>query len=208
MIDLDKLSYKAYGSLMIIILTILALLFNLFPFSLMGFVMCEMQIPIYLFVRSKFEEPIHAYGLNICCVVTILFYALLYLIIGLIAFLLGRQFALIFSIILNIMGCYATSTLPNVMNNKGKLFFGYKKHNESKYNKLIEYIKYNGLNIELIEAEKRLKEIDGEMYLIYKRKFREDKTFKDISEEFELENARIVEILDKAYFYIIGALKI
>lgn len=205
MIDLDKLSYKAYGNLMIIILTLVALLFNLFPFSLLGFVMCEIEIPIYLFARCKFKEPIHAYGLNICCLVTILFYILLYLIIRLTAFLLGQDFALIFATVVNILGCYATSTLPII---DGKMFFGYKKHNESKYDKLIEYIKYNGLNADLIDAENKLKEIDTQIYLIYKRKFREDKTFKDISDEFELENPRIVEILDKAYFYIIGALKI
>jgi hypothetical protein len=208
MIDLDKLSYRAYGNLVIIVLTIIALLFNLFPFSLIGFVICEIQIPIYLFVRNKFEEPIHAYGLNICFVVTILFYVLLYLMIGLMTFLLGRDSAMIFATILNIGGCYATSTVPNVISDKGKLFFGYKKHDDSKYSKLINFIKYNGLDKNLIEAEERLKEVDTIIYLVYKRKFREDKTFKEISEEFDIENPRIVEILDKAYFYIIGALKI
>lgn len=208
MMDLDKLSYKAYGNLMIIVLTIIALLFNLFPFSLIGFVMCEIQIPIYLFVRNKFEEPIHAYGLNICFMVTILFYVLLYLMIGLMSFLLEKEAAIIFATILNVGGCYATSTIPNKMSEKGKLFFGYKRHDDSKYNKLIDFIKYNGLNNDLIEAENRLKEIDTIIYLVYKRKFREDKTFKEINEEFDIENPRIVEMLDKAYFYIIGALKI
>ena len=208
MIDLDKLSYRAYGNLMIIVLTIIALLFNMFPFSLVGFVICELQIPIYLFVRNKFEKPIHAYGLNICFLVTILFYVLLYLMLLLMNLLLGRTFSVIFAVILNICGCYATSTVPNDMVEKGKLFFGYKKHDDSKYIKLIDFIKYNGLDSNLIEAEKRLKEIDTIMYLVYKRKFREDKTFKEINEEFNLENPRIVEMLDKTYFYIIGALKI
>ena len=208
MIDLDKLSYRAYGNLMIIVLSILALLFNMFPFSLIGFVICELQIPIYLFVRSKLDKSIHAYGLNICFVLTIFFYVLLYLMLGLMNFLLGRYFSLVFAILFNICGCYATSTVPNDMTEKGKLFFGYKRHDDSKYNKLIDYIKYNGLDNSLIEAEERLKEIDTIMYLIYKRKFREDKTFKEINNEFNLENPRIVEILDKAYFYIIGALKI
>ena len=207
MIDLDKLSYKAYGNLMIVMLSLLALLFNLFPFSLIGFIICEIQIPIYLIARSKFEEPIHAYGLNICCIVTILFYILIYLVILLSKFLLGETFSLILAAIVNILGCYATSTLPNSKEKLGKLFFGY-RHNESKYQKLINYIKFNGLNTELIEAENRLKEVDTTIFLIYKRKFRESMTFKEISEEFDLDNPRIVEILDKAYFYIIGALKI
>lgn len=208
MIDLDKLSYKAYGNLMIIVLSIIALLFNMFPFSLIGFVMCIIQIPIYLFVRNKFEEPIHAYGLNICFMLTVLFYILLFLCIRLTTLLLGETFSIVFATILNISGCYATSTVPNKVEDKGKLFFGYKKHDDSKYSKLITFIKYNGLNKDLIEAENRLKEIDTIIYLVYKRKFREDKTFKEINEEFDIENPRIVEMLDKAYFYIIGALKI
>ena len=121
---------------------------------------------------------------------------------------LNVPLAILISVLLNILGCYATSTLPNKMENKGKLFFGYKKHNESKYQKLIEYIKFNGLNADLIEAEERLKNLDSQTYLFYKRKFREDKTFKEITEEFEVDNPRVVETLDKAYFYMIGALKI
>lgn len=94
------------------------------------------------------------------------------------------------------------------MDKLGKLFFGYKKHDESKYKKLIEFIKFNGIDVNLIEAENRLKTIDSQMYLFYKRKFRENKTFKEISEEFDTENPRIVEILDKVYYYMIGTLKI
>ena len=208
MIDLNKLSYRAYGNLVLGVLVVIALLLNLFPFSLVEFILCVGQIPLYLFVRSKFEEPIHANGLNICFVLTILFYVLLFICVKVLFFLCDWYFAFTFSSMLTTLGCYATSTLPNKQNEKGKIFFGYKKHNESKYEKLIEYIKFNGLNKELIEAENRLKELDSQMYILYKRKFREDKTFKEIAEEFEIENPRIVENLDKAYFYMIGALKI
>jgi hypothetical protein len=94
------------------------------------------------------------------------------------------------------------------MENKGKLFFGYKKHNESKYQKLIDYVKFNGIDISLLEAEENLKRLDSQLYLFYKRKFRDNKTFKEITEEFEIDNPRVVEALDKVYFYMIGALKI
>ena len=208
MFDLDKLSYRAYGNLVIVVLLLLAVLLNLFPFSLVELMMCIIQIPIYLFVRSHLEDPIHANGLNICFVFTILFYILLFVSIKFIYFLLGESFTIIFSTLLTSLGCYVTSTVPNKMEEKGKLFFGYKKHDDSKYIRLIDFIKYSGLDNNLIEAEERLKEIDTVIYLVYKRKFREDKTFKEISEEFDIENPRIVEILDKAYFYIIGALKI
>lgn len=114
---------------------------------------------------------------------------------------------MILSSCLCILGCYATSTLPNAKELKGKLFFGYNK-DESKYQRLIDFIKFNGLDDKLIESEEKLQKLDNRMYIIYKRKFRENKTFKDISKEFELDNPRIVEILDKVYFYMIGALGI
>ena len=143
-----------------------------------------------------------------CFVLTILFYILLFISIkGLLA-LTNLVVAVIFSVLLTILSCYATSTLPNKKEKLGKLFFGYKKHDQSKYNKLIQYVKFNGIDPKLLEAEERLKNFDSQTYLFYKRKFREDKTFKEITEEFEVDNPRVVETLDKAYFYMIGALKI
>ena len=206
--DLDKLSYRAYGNLVMIILLIIAILFNLFPFSLISLILCVLQIPLYLIVRANFKDPIHAIGLNNCFVVTIIFFILLFISIKGMMYLICLPLVIIFSCLLTVLGCYVTSTLPNLMAEKGKLFFGYKKHNESKYEKLIEYIKYNGIDKNLIEAEERLKEVDTQMYLLYKRKFREDKTFKEIVDEFDIDNPRIVEILDKVYYYMIGALKI
>lgn len=208
MFDLNKLSYEAYGELVIIVLTVIAVLLNLFPFSLIGLVICILQIPLYLYVRENLVEPIHAEGLNICFVLTVIFYALLFISIKSMMTMIELPLTVGIASLLTVLGCYATSTVPNKMSDKGKLFFGYKKHDESKYQKLIEYIKFNGINEELLNAENRLKDMDAQMYLVYKRKFREDKTFKDISDEFELDNPRIVEILDKVYFYMIGTLKI
>ena len=208
MFDLDKLSYRAYGNLVMVVLFIIAVLFNLFPFSLIGLILSVIQVHFYLIVRANMKEPIHAIGLNNCFVVTLLFFILLDICIKGMLVLIDLPLVIVFPFVLTALGCYATSTLPNYMYNKGKLFFGYKRHNESKYEKLIEYIKYNGIDSKLIEAEERLKQVDTQMYLFYKRKFREDKTFKEIVEEFDIDNPRIVEILDKVYYYMIGALKI
>ena len=208
MFDLDKLSYRAYGNLVVIVLLMLALLLNLFPFSLVEFMMCIIQIPIYLFVRRHLEDPLHANGLNICFFLTILFYLLLFIAIKCLVVLIGLNFALVFSSCLTTLGCYATSTVPNKMEMKGKVFFGFKSHDDSKYIRLIDFIKFNGIDKELIDAEDRLKLVDAQLYLIYKRKFREDKTFKEISDEFDIDNPRIVESLDKAYYYMVGALRI
>ena len=208
MFDLDKLSYRAYGNLVMVVLFIIAVLFNLFPFSLIGLILSVIQVPFYLVVRANLKAPIHAVGLNNCFVVTLLFFILLDICIKTMLDLIDLPLVIVFTFLLTALGCYATSTMPNIMAEKGKIFFGYKKHNESKYEKLIEYIKFNGIDSKLIEAEERLKEVDTQMYLFYKRKFREDKTFKEIVEEFDIDNPRIVEILDKVYYYMIGALKI
>lgn len=208
MFDLDKLSYQAYGILVIVVLLIIATLLNIFPFSLIGLLISIGQIPVYLFARSRFAEPIHATGLNKCFVLTILFYTLLFICIKGLLELTNIPVTIAISLLITVLSCYVTSTLPNKMDKMGKLFFGYKKHNDSKYIKLIEFIKFNGIDENLIEAEQRLQKIDTQMYLIYKRKFRDNKTFKEISEEFDIENPRIVECLDKAYYYMIGTLKI
>lgn len=208
MLNFDKLSYRAYGNLLIVVLLSIALLMNTFPISYSGLILCVLQVPYYLLVRGNFDDPIHACGLNKCCAVTIIFFILLFLCIKAMILLLDIRIAIIMTFTLTALCCYATSTLPNVQELKGKLFFGYKRHDESKYQKLIEYIKFNGIDPKLIEAEKRLAELDTQMYLFYKRKFREDKTFQEMVDEFDIDNPRIVEILDKVYFYMIGALKI
>ena len=106
-----------------------------------------------------------------------------------------------------VLSTFATSTIPTKMEKLGKIFFGYKK-DESKYQRLIDYIKFNGLDDKLLESEEKLRRLDNQMFIIYKRKFRENKKFSEISKEFNLDNPRIVEILDKVYFYMIGSLGI
>lgn len=179
--DLNKLSYEAYGNLVIVVLIVLALLFNLFPFNLLGFIVCIIEIPIYLFVRAKFEEPIHAVGLNICFFLTILFYILLYLAIKLTWFLLGMTSAFIVSTTLCILGCYATSTLPNRQEDKGKLFFGRKAEN-GRYADLFRVIKFDPNNKIICEYEQRMKDNDPFTYTIFKGIFRDGKTWEEVME--------------------------
>ena len=49
---------------------------------------------------------------------------------------------------------------------------------------------------------------DMYMYLVYKRRFREHKSFEEIREELDLENPRINEILDKVYTLMTFNLKL
>lgn len=70
------------------------------------------------------------------------------------------------------------------------------KGKDTKYKDIEEYIKYNSMSDELIEFERKLKEQDNLLFLIYKYKFKDNLTFAEISERLSLDNPRIVEKLD------------
>ena len=72
----------------------------------------------------------------------------------------------------------------------------------TKYLDIDEYIKYNSMSDELISFEKKLKEQDNLLFLLYKYRFRENLTFSEIREKLDLTNPRIVEKLDKIAFSI------
>lgn len=69
----------------------------------------------------------------------------------------------------------------------------------SKYQDIIEFIKYNEFDDTLLEFEKKLKGRNPE-YLIYKYRFKDGKTFAEISELLDMDTPRIVEKLDKIAF--------
>ena len=197
---MDRLSHGQYGLVVIISAFIISLIFGLVP----HFVVLTI---VYLFTRARFEEPIHAYGLNVCYVATMIFYILIFVTVTICNELIDKRLVFVMLVALVVLSTFATSTIPTKMEKLGKIFFGYKK-DESKYQRLIDFIKFNGLDDRLLDAEDKLKRLDSQMFIIYKRKFRESKTFSEISKEFDLDNPRIVEVLDKVYFYMIGALGI
>lgn len=72
----------------------------------------------------------------------------------------------------------------------------------SKYQDIIEYVKYNELNDRLLEFEHKIQDKNNLEYLIYKYKFKENKTFSEMSSLLDMDNPRIVEHLDKVAFAI------
>lgn len=72
----------------------------------------------------------------------------------------------------------------------------------SKYQDIIDYVRYNELDTKLLEFEHKIKERNNLEYLIYKYKFKDGKTFSDMSELLDMDNPRIVEQLDKIAFAI------
>lgn len=80
---------------------------------------------------------------------------------------------------------------------------GWKPRNEkSKYQDVIDFVKYNSLDDKLLEFETKIKNTNNLEYLIYKYKFKESKTFEEMSELLDMDGPRIVEKLDKIAFAI------
>lgn len=104
----------------------------------------------------------------------------------------------IFSIILlTVFSALITTNYANIPE-----ILQWKKVSESKYQDIIEFIKYNSFSDELIEFENKLKNNDNLSYLLYKYRFKEAKTFSEISDLLDIETNRITEYLDKIAFAI------
>lgn len=103
------------------------------------------------------------------------------------------------SIIFAIFSAFIMTGRSNI----NDLYFWNPRGSDSKYQDIIEFIKYHEFDDKLIEFEKKLKDRDGLEYLIYKYRFKEEQTFAEISEKLnDLENPRIVEYLDRIAFAI------
>ena len=91
-----------------------------------------------------------------------------------------------------------------ILTNKSNIddMYLWKNNDEpSKYQDIIEYVKYNSLDDKLLEFEDKIRKRDKLEYLIYKYKFKENMTFNEMSELLDdMPNPRIVEHLDKIAF--------
>lgn len=110
------------------------------------------------------------------------------------------------------VGCLCTVFCAYILSGNADLrdMFMWKKDQDSKYKLLEDYIKYQRLcdGHKLIDIENQLSEDNPELYIFYKRRFIEGKTFREISEEFDIDNPRIVEKLDKVYLIMKYSLKL
>lgn len=104
---------------------------------------------------------------------------------------------LVISIVLAIFSAFIMTGRSNL-----KDLYLWNRGDGSKYQDIIEFVKYNELDTKLLEFETKMKEKDNLEYLIYKYKFKDGKTFKDITEILEMESPRLVEHLDKIAFAI------
>ena len=71
-------------------------------------------------------------------------------------------------------------------------------NSESKYSDIEEYVKYNSCNTKLLEFEENLKRRDDLLFIIYKYRFKDNLTFKEISDKLDgMPNVRITEKLNQ-----------
>lgn len=104
---------------------------------------------------------------------------------------------LVISIMFAIFGAFIMTGKSNIND-----LYLWKNHGEpSKYQDIIEFIKYNEYDTKLLEFEDKIKSRNNLEYLIYKYRFKEGKTFNEISELLDgMEPPRIAERLDKISF--------
>ena len=105
---------------------------------------------------------------------------------------------LVVSIMFAIFAAFIMTGKSNVLD----MYLWKNSEEPSKYQDIIEYIKYNELDDKLLEFERKIKERDNLEYLLYKYRFKEGRTFNEISELLDIDNPRIVEHLDKIAFAI------
>ena len=103
---------------------------------------------------------------------------------------------LVISILFSIFSAFIMTGRSNIED-----MYLWNNHEEpSKYQDIIEYIKYNELDNKLMEFEEKIKSRDNLDYLIYKYRFKDRKTFGEMSEILDMDGPRIVERLERIAF--------
>lgn len=95
-----------------------------------------------------------------------------------------------------------TAFIMTGKSNINELYLWRNNGEPSKYQDVMDYIKYNEFDDKLIEFETKLKNKDGLEYLIYKYRFKEGRTFTEISELLDIDTPRIAEYQSKIAFAI------
>lgn len=174
------------------------LIFNIAETILIFLVGLLLKLPIehiltimftFMISRGFFGKALHFKTWYRCLVWSLLIMLSLFLLL---------KVDLVVSILFAIFSAFIMTGKSNI-----KDMYLWNNHNEpSKYQDIMDFIKYNPMDDKLLLFEKKLKEMDSVEYLIYKYRFKDNKTFKEISELLDMDGPRIVEKLDKVAFAI------
>lgn len=99
-------------------------------------------------------------------------------------------------IILTAFTAYVTSGKADIED----MYMWKNKGEPSKYQDIINFIKYHPLDDSIYEFERRLERQDNLTYLIYKYRFKDELSFREISERLDISDKDIVNNLDKIAF--------
>lgn len=104
-------------------------------------------------------------------------------------------------LVISIMFAIFAAFIMTGRSNINDLYLWKNNGEPSKYQDVIEYIKYNELDTKLLEFEDKIKARNNLDYLVYKYRLKEGRTFTEISELLDdMEPPRIAEKLDRITF--------
>ena len=143
---------------------------------------------VFMISRGFFGQPLHFKTWYRCLVWSLLILTGLFVIL---------KINLVLSVLFAIFAAFIMTGKSNIQD-----MYLWKNDGEpSKYQDIADFIKYNAYDNTLLEFEEKLKKNAVE-YLIYKYRFKDNKTFAEISELLDMDSPRIVEKLDKVAFAI------
>lgn len=175
-------------------LKILIILFNIIEMVVVYLIGKLLNLPneviftimlLFIIVRMTLGRPLHYKSPYKCFIMTLLIFLSMFVVF---------HVNLYVSILFTIFDAFLLTGKGNI----DDMFMWCGK--TSKYQDIIEFVKYNAFNEKLIKFENALKEQDNLSYLIYKYRFKDNLTFEQISERLDLDNPRISEIQDNVAF--------
>lgn len=144
---------------------------------------------VFMISRCFFGKPLHFKSWYRCLIWSLLILTSIFVIL---------KVDLVISILFAIFSAFIMTGRSNIND-----MYLWKNNGEpSIYQDILDYVKYHELDDKLIEFERKLKERDTVEYLIYKYRFKEQKTFKEISELLDMDGPRIAQRLEKIAFAI------
>lgn len=149
-------------------------------YSCMAYVM----VTFFIF-RNICGKPMHYKKWQKCFVWTTLIF---------LSFFVLLKIELALSIILTIFAAFILTGKADL-----KSLFMW-KGTTTKYQDIVDYIKYHPLSDELVQFEDNIKRQDDLTYLIYKYRFKDNLSFSEISDRLQMDTQRITEYLDKIAF--------
>lgn len=143
---------------------------------------------VFMISRGFFGKPLHFKTWYRCLVWSLLILTSLFVVL---------KVSLVLSVLFAVFGAFIMTGKSNI----NDMYLWKNDGESSKYRDVEEFVKYHEFDDILLEFERKLKDRDPE-YLIYKYRFKDRKTFAEISELLDMDTPRIVEHLDKIAFAI------